>query len=143
MNRNINHQELAGLQALLGVIRAVANHDDVIRIALCEHAIWKPLDTMRGLVQCSIDLSLKMDLLLTLDALDKSNETTLPLWEKNEARQSITTIPSTNTISSVLHDINRKSIIFDSGGMEQTKCQKPSLKNGTQVKKATDVVSYC
>lgn len=101
LNRNISPQELAGLQAVLAVIRAVATHDDVARIALCEHPSWAPLHILLGLVSCSIDISLKTDLLYTLAALGKSKETALQLWVNLEASQIITTIPSTNAFSTV------------------------------------------
>lgn len=101
MNRNISPQELAGLQAVLAVIRAVATHDDVARIALCEHPSWAPLHMLLGLVSCSIDISLKTDLLLTLAALGKSKETALQLWHNLEASQIITTVQTTNTFSTV------------------------------------------
>lgn len=99
LNRNINPQELAGLQAVLSVIRAVATHDEVARIALCEHPSWAPLHVLLGLVGCSIDISLKTDLLLTLAALGKSKETAMQLWINLEASQIITTIPSTQAFS--------------------------------------------
>lgn len=101
LNRSISPQELAGLQAVLSVIRAVATHDEVARIALCEHPSWVPLHIFLGLVSCSIDISLKTDLLLTLAALGKSKETAMQLWINLEASQIITTIPTTQTFSTV------------------------------------------
>lgn len=74
----------------------MATHDDVARIALCDHPSWAPLHIFLGLVGCSIDISLKTDLLLTLAALGKSKETALQLWVNLEASQIITTIPSTH-----------------------------------------------
>lgn len=99
LNRNINPQEIEGLQAVLGVIRGVAIQDDVARIALCEHPSWNPLQILLGLVSCSIQLSLKTELLLTLAALGKSKETALQLWINLEASQIITTVPTTNAFS--------------------------------------------
>lgn len=108
LNRNISPQELAGLQAVLAVIRAVATHDDVARIALCEHPSWAPLHILLGLVSCSIDISLKTDLLLTLAALSKSKETALQLWVNLEASQIITTIPyNTELPSSIESEIDK------------------------------------
>lgn len=94
-------KELVGLQAILAVTRAVATHDDVARIALCEHPMWNPLQSLPDLVSCSIPISLKADLLLTLAALSKSKENTLQLWLKLEASQIIATIPSTNGLRTV------------------------------------------
>lgn len=134
---------MAGLQAILAIVRTVAKHDDAARIALCEHAVWKPLDIIRGLFHCSIDLSLKIDLFSTLAALNKSQETVLQIWKTNEASQSNTIIPSTNAISTVSRDINHVNITSDSVSMEQTKFQKPLLKNETKVNEADNMVSCC
>lgn len=95
MSRNINPQEIAGLQAVLQVIRAVASHDGVARIALCEHPSWAPLHVLLGLISCSIIVPLKADLVLTLAALGKSVETAVQLWNTLEASQIISTIPTT------------------------------------------------
>ena len=97
MNRYISHQEIPGLQAVLGVIRAVATHDEVARIAICEHPTWAPLNVLLGLVGCSVVISLKTELLLTLAALGKSKETALQLWVNLEFSQIIHTVPTTNT----------------------------------------------
>lgn len=96
-NRNINPQEVAGLQAVLGIIRTIATNDEVARIALCEHPSWAPLHVLIGLISCSIDVLLKADLLLTLSALAKSNEIAIQIWINLEASQIITTVPSTST----------------------------------------------
>lgn len=96
-SKNINPLEVAGLQAVLGIIRIIATNDEVARIALCEHPSWAPLHVLMGLISCSIDVSLKADLLLTLAALAKSNEVAVQIWMNLEASQIITTIPSTST----------------------------------------------
>lgn len=91
--RNINPQEMAGLQAVLAVIRAVAEHDEFARIALCDHPNWQPLVVLLGLVGCAVPIALKAELLLTLAALAKSKETALQLWQNLEVSQIIQTIP--------------------------------------------------
>ncbi|XP_037026300.1 nuclear pore complex protein Nup205 [Bradysia coprophila] len=95
LNRSISPQEIAGLQAVLAVVRAVAKHDEVARIALCEHSSWQPLTIFLGLIGCSVVIPLKTELLLTLAALGKSKDTAMQLWINLEAKQIITTIPST------------------------------------------------
>ena len=77
------------------MIRAVATHDDVARVALCEHPSWAPLHVLLGLISCSIIVPLKADLVLTLAALGKSVETAVQLWNTLEASQIISTIPTT------------------------------------------------
>ncbi|XP_019530030.3 nuclear pore complex protein Nup205 [Aedes albopictus] len=99
LSRNINPQEIAGLQAVLQVIRAVATHDEVARVALCEHPNWAPLHVLLGLISCSVTISLKAELVQTLAALGKSKETALQLWNNLEASQVITTIPTTSTFA--------------------------------------------
>lgn len=102
---------MAGLQAVLAVMRAVATHDEKARFFLCESRSWGPVHSLLGLVSCSIDLTLKADLLLTLSALGKSKETALSLWFNLESCQIITTIPSTNAFNIVSrgieNDINK------------------------------------
>ncbi|XP_055616153.1 nuclear pore complex protein Nup205 [Toxorhynchites rutilus septentrionalis] len=100
MSRNINPQEIAGLQAVLQVIRAVATYDEVARVALCEHPNWAPLHVLLGLISCSVAIPLKADLVQTLAALGKSKETALQLWSNLEASQIISTIPTTSTFAS-------------------------------------------
>ncbi|XP_061392742.1 nuclear pore complex protein Nup205-like [Musca vetustissima] len=97
MNRNINPQEIDGLRAVLEVLRAVASHDEVARIAICEHPNWNPLYTLIGLLSCSVPIYLKSDILTTLTALAKSKETAMPLWNNLEASQIIKTLPSNIT----------------------------------------------
>lgn len=106
LNRSINPQEIAGLHAVLAVIRAVATHDEVARIALCEHPSWAPLHTLLGLLGCSVPITLKADLLLTLAALGKSKDTAIQLWNNIEASQIIMTVPTTSAYSKFAIDID-------------------------------------
>lgn len=48
LNRSINPQEIEALQAVLEVIRAVANYDELSRIAICENPNWAPLQILLG-----------------------------------------------------------------------------------------------
>lgn len=90
----ISALELAGLQAVLGVIRAVAEEDEVSRIAICDQPNWAPIQVMLGLVSCSVPITFKAELLLTLTALAKSKRTANQMWNHLEASQIISTIPS-------------------------------------------------
>lgn len=96
---------MAGLQAVLAVIRAVATNDEFARIALCDHPNWQPLVILLGLVGCSVPITLKTELLLTLAALGKSKETALQLWQNLEISQVIQTLPSTSAFgkSEIIH----------------------------------------
>uniref|UniRef100_A0A1A9Z711 Nuclear pore complex protein Nup205 n=1 Tax=Glossina pallidipes TaxID=7398 RepID=A0A1A9Z711_GLOPL len=96
---SIKPNEIEGLGAALEVIRSVAEYDEVARIAMCEHPNWNPLCTLLGLLTCSIPLTLKGDILVTLAALGKSRETANLLWHNLEASQIIETIPSTKVDS--------------------------------------------
>jgi nuclear pore complex protein Nup205 len=68
--RNISPQEIAGIHSVLKVIRTVATHDEVARIALCEQPNYAPIPVMLGLVSCSIIVQLKANLISTLAALE-------------------------------------------------------------------------
>lgn len=113
-SRNINPQEIAGLQAVLQVIRVVATHDEVARIALCEQPSWSPMPVMLGLISCSIIVPLKANLVQTLAALGKSSETAIQLWNLLETSQIICTVPTTSSfinrgIESELEEIESRN----------------------------------
>uniref|UniRef100_A0A1B0FYB5 Uncharacterized protein n=1 Tax=Phlebotomus papatasi TaxID=29031 RepID=A0A1B0FYB5_PHLPP len=95
LSRNISPQEIQGLQAVLELVRAVADNDEMARIAICEQSSWSPLQIMVGLVGCSVIIPLKADFLKTLGSLAQSRETALQLWNCLEVSQIIHTIPST------------------------------------------------
>lgn len=96
-HKGITPQEVEGLQAVLGLIRTVAEHDNFSRSALCEHPAWSPLNVFLGLVSCCVPIPLKAELLLTLAALAKSPEIAVQLWENLELSQILITIPSTSS----------------------------------------------
>ncbi|CAH1259504.1 unnamed protein product [Diabrotica balteata] len=96
-HKGVSPQELEGLHAVLELIRAVAEHDEFSRLALCEHPGWSPLTVLLGLVTCSVPIPLKADLLLTLAALAKSSENATQTWENLEASQILVTIPTTSS----------------------------------------------
>ncbi|XP_055390089.1 nuclear pore complex protein Nup205 [Condylostylus longicornis] len=104
LNRTINPQEIEGLHSVLEIIRVVANYDEIARISLCEHPNWAPLHVLIGLLSCSVPISLKADIMLTLSTLGKSKDTATQLWNNLEASQIIRTIPTTS--------------IYCSGGLE-------------------------
>lgn len=90
--------ELAGLRAILTVIRAVAAHNYEAGYALCEHPNWAPLQSLLDLVSFSIPICLKADIFLTLAALGKSKKMAFQLWVNLEASQII---KSSSTNSSI------------------------------------------
>lgn len=95
--RGITLQEIQGLQAVLAVVRAVAENDEMARVALCDNPNWAPLTVLLGLVSCSVPIPLKAELLLTLAALSRSANTAATLWHNLEASQILTTVPSTSS----------------------------------------------
>lgn len=101
LDYSISPHGLAGIQGFLAVVRALAQHDDMACIALCENSKWGSLHNLLSLVSCSFDISLKTDLLLTLAALGKLKETALQLWFNLETSQIIETIPLANAFSTV------------------------------------------
>lgn len=96
-HKGITPQEIEGLQAVLALIRTIAEYDDFSRAALCEHPAWSPLNILLGLVSCCVPIPLKADLLLTLAALAKSAEIAVQLWEALESSQILITVPSTSS----------------------------------------------
>ncbi|RZF40837.1 hypothetical protein LSTR_LSTR003347 [Laodelphax striatellus] len=95
--KGITPQEIQGLLVVLGVIRSVAENDEVSRLALCENPTWAPLSILLGLVSCCVQISLKAELLLTLAALAKSPDTAATLWHNLEASQIVVTVPTTSS----------------------------------------------
>ncbi|KAK7872950.1 hypothetical protein R5R35_004260 [Gryllus longicercus] len=95
--RGILPQEIHGLQAVLGVVRAVAEHDPVSRVALSDSPQWAPMNILLGLVACAVPIPLKAELLLTLAALAKSAGPATALWYSLEASQILSTVPSTSS----------------------------------------------
>lgn len=81
------------------MIQAVAKHNDKACIALCEHPKWGSLPMLLRLVSCSVSISLKTDILLTLAALATLKETALQLWFNIESNQIIST--SENSCSTI------------------------------------------
>ncbi|XP_075229968.1 nuclear pore complex protein Nup205 isoform X2 [Lycorma delicatula] len=96
-SKGITPQEIQALLAVLGVIKTVAEYDDVSRLALCENPAWAPLTVLLGLVSCCIQITLKAELLLTLAALAKSPDSAATLWHNLEASQILVTVPSTSS----------------------------------------------
>ncbi|XP_046658392.1 LOW QUALITY PROTEIN: nuclear pore complex protein Nup205-like [Homalodisca vitripennis] len=95
--KGITPLEIQGLQSVLALVRTVAEHDQMSRLALCENAAWAPLSLLLGLVTCSIQINLKAEMLLTLAALAKSPATAATLWHNLEASQILATVPSTSS----------------------------------------------
>ncbi|XP_019753417.1 nuclear pore complex protein Nup205 [Dendroctonus ponderosae] len=96
-HKGVNPQELEGLQAVLLLIRTVADQDQFVRLAICEHPGWTPLNVLLGLVSCSVPLPFKADLLLTLASLSKSVSNANRMWNNLEASQILVTIPTTSS----------------------------------------------
>ncbi|XP_017055499.1 nuclear pore complex protein Nup205 [Drosophila ficusphila] len=91
--RNITQRESEHLVAVMQLIQAVAEHDEISRIMICEQANWQPPQVLLGLVACSTPLPLKAEILFTLAALAKSKETSRAIWSHLEDSQIIPTIP--------------------------------------------------
>jgi len=91
--RIITQREAEHLVAVMGIIQAVAEHDEISRIMICEQANWQPPQVLLGLVACSTPLLLKAEILFTLAALAKSKETARAIWFHLEDSQIIPTVP--------------------------------------------------
>nr|ACI88735.1 RE24713p [Drosophila melanogaster] len=89
----ITQREAEHLVAVMGIIQAVAEHDEVSRIMICDHPNWQTPQVLLGLVACATPLFLKAEILHTLAALAKSKETARVIWFHLEASQIIPTVP--------------------------------------------------
>ncbi|KAL1130569.1 hypothetical protein AAG570_011815 [Ranatra chinensis] len=96
-NKGITPQEVQGLHAVLELIKSVAENDPACAEAFCQTSSWSALGVLLGLVTCSVQVSLKAQLLLTLAALSRSATTSATIWYSLEASQVITTVPTTTT----------------------------------------------
>ncbi|XP_020717403.1 nuclear pore complex protein Nup205 isoform X2 [Ceratitis capitata] len=121
MNRCINPQEIEALQAVLEVVRAVANYDELSRIAICENPNWAPLQILLGLLSCPVPLVLKGNILQTLSALGKSKETATILWNILETSQIIPTLPplGTHNTCNLLTEISQNESRLESYPLSQ------------------------
>ncbi|XP_025098310.1 nuclear pore complex protein Nup205-like isoform X3 [Pomacea canaliculata] len=92
--RTITPQELEGLCAVLKLTRTIAEQNEVCRGSLYENQRWSVVATLFGLLGCSVAVSLKAELLLTLAALSQTPLIAATVWHSLEASQILPTIPS-------------------------------------------------
>lgn len=97
--KGITPLEIQGLHAVLGLIKTVATHDDVSRVSFCEIPSWNVINVFIGLIGCSVQISLKAELLRTLAAFAKSSTNAITIWHSLEASQILTTVPTTSNYS--------------------------------------------
>ncbi|KAL8613661.1 hypothetical protein ACOMHN_029753 [Nucella lapillus] len=91
--RNITPQELEGLCSLLVLTQTVAEQNEMCRGALCENQHWSMVVTLFGLLGCSVPVTLKRELLLTLAAVSKTPMIAATIWQTLEASQILPTVP--------------------------------------------------
>lgn len=94
MPRNMTPRETEHMAAVMGIMQAVADNDEISRIMICEQANWQTPQVLLGLVSCSTPVMLKGEILFTLAALSKSKETARTIWFHLEESQIIPTIPA-------------------------------------------------
>ncbi|XP_024081657.1 nuclear pore complex protein Nup205-like [Cimex lectularius] len=95
-NKGITPHEQLALQAVLDLIRTVAENDPCSGEQFCMNQQWSAITVLLGLVTCSVPIPLKANLLNTLAAFSKSPKTAASLWHNIEASQIISTVPSTS-----------------------------------------------
>ncbi|XP_050530233.1 nuclear pore complex protein Nup205 isoform X2 [Daktulosphaira vitifoliae] len=100
--KGITSLEIQGLQAVLKLIRNVAEHSVKSKIIIVERAEWEALSVLLGLVSCPVRISLKADLILALATLVKPPPptTSLSFWHTLEASQIIVTVPTISNYQS-------------------------------------------
>ncbi|ALC49201.1 CG11943 [Drosophila busckii] len=99
VSRNITPSETEHLEAVMVMIQAVAEHDEISRIIICEHAQWQTPQVMLGLIACATPVLLKGEMLFALAALGKSKDTARNIWHHLEESQIIPTLPPAATTS--------------------------------------------
>ncbi|XP_064113879.1 nuclear pore complex protein Nup205-like isoform X1 [Macrobrachium nipponense] len=87
--RCIKPQEIQGLLAVLQLLVTVAEKDELSRVALCDNASWTPLYVCTGLLTCAVPLSLKIELINTLNAFSKTPVLAQKVWELIEGAKLI------------------------------------------------------
>ncbi|XP_034102532.1 nuclear pore complex protein Nup205 [Drosophila albomicans] len=97
MPRNMTPRETEHMVAVMSVIQAVANHDEISRIMICDQTTWQTSQVLLGLVACTTPVVLKGEILFTLAALSKSKETARTIWFHLEESQIIPTLPPRQT----------------------------------------------
>ncbi|XP_022232399.2 nuclear pore complex protein Nup205 [Drosophila obscura] len=90
--RNITQRETEHLVAVMGIMRAVAEHDRVSRVMMCDQSSWQAPQVLLGLVACAAPLVLKAEIMFTLAALAKSKDTARAIWFLLEESQIIPTL---------------------------------------------------
>ncbi|KAH8273367.1 hypothetical protein KR018_011887 [Drosophila ironensis] len=90
--RIMTQRETEHMVAVMGIIQAVAEYDEVSRLMLCEQANWQPIPVLMGLVACCTPLVLKAEIIFTLATLGKSPETARLIWQNLEDSQIIPTV---------------------------------------------------
>ncbi|CAG0902070.1 unnamed protein product, partial [Darwinula stevensoni] len=80
-SKGISPQEVAGLQAVLRLVTAIAGSSESLRLALYEHPSWAPVVVMMGLITCPIPIALKAELLTCLQAFAASPEIAPIIWQ--------------------------------------------------------------
>ncbi|TDG40592.1 hypothetical protein AWZ03_012989 [Drosophila navojoa] len=108
--RNMTPREAEHMAAVMGVMQAVADRDEISRIMLCDNANWQTPQVLLGLVACATPVNLKGEILFTLAALSRSKETARNIWFHLEESQIIPTIPTVTTtypVFSLAEEINQ------------------------------------
>ncbi|XP_017097003.2 nuclear pore complex protein Nup205 [Drosophila bipectinata] len=95
--RVMTQRETEHMVAVMGIVRAVAEYDEISRLMICEQVTWQPTQVLLGLVACSTPLVLKAEILFTLSALAKSRETARAIWMNLEDSQIIATVPASSS----------------------------------------------
>ncbi|XP_034032952.1 nuclear pore complex protein Nup205 isoform X2 [Thalassophryne amazonica] len=90
--RGITQRELEGLTSFLQLFTTIITWSENARLALCEHPQWTPVVVMLGLLQCSVPLVLKAELMHCLAAFGKSPEIAASLWQSLEYTQILQTV---------------------------------------------------
>lgn len=96
-NKGINSQEIQGLQAVLDLIKSIAENDSLTAETFCQMSSWSAMTVLLGLSVCPIPIPLKTHIFGALSGFASSPNCASALWHAIESAQIIATVPSTST----------------------------------------------
>ncbi|KAL4083012.1 hypothetical protein QTP88_028342 [Uroleucon formosanum] len=116
LEKGVTTLEIQGLQAVLKLIRNVAEQSIKSKVTFVDHSEWETIRVLLGLVSCPVIISLKADLILTLSTLVKPPPLikAINFWQTLEASQIIVTVPTissyqSNGIMAELNDLEPRN----------------------------------
>ncbi|GFN90053.1 nuclear pore complex protein nup205-like [Plakobranchus ocellatus] len=118
--RSMTPQELEAVCACLRLTRHIADQSETCRSAFCENQQWSVVMVLFGLLSCSVQHSMKGEILCTLASIAQTPVFAATIWQTLESSQILPTIPSsgdsktgqTNSIKVELEEVESRNEEF-------------------------------